>query len=52
MEHKTNFSEISIIMATADKFPPWEPLFPEPPQVKADDIWPDYMIDWLNPEGK
>ena len=50
MENKTNFSSISIILATlgqVDEYGIPVPLFPEPKQVKADEIWPDYMIDWI-----
>jgi hypothetical protein len=48
---KTNFSATSIAMATVGMVDELTglpvPLFPEPPQVRANEIWPDYMIDWL-----
>lgn len=50
LEHNTNFTEISIILATLDLCPPDLPLYPEPRHVRAEEIWPDYMIDWLNNE--
>ena len=45
-EYETNFNAMSIILATLDSCPN-EPLFPEPRQIRAEEIWPDYMIDWL-----
>ena len=52
MKHpKTNFSAMSIVMATAGMVDELTglpvPLFPEPRHVRAEEIWPDYMIDWL-----
>jgi hypothetical protein len=52
-EHNTNFNGMSIILATlgqVDELGIPVPLFPEPPHVKASDIWPDYMIDWIRKE--
>ena len=53
MEQKTNFNSTSIILATlgqVDEFGIPIPLFPEPKHVRAEEIWPDYMIDWLPKE--
>jgi len=49
-EPKTNFSATSIILATlgqVDEFNFPVSLFPEPRHVRASDIWPDDLIDWL-----
>jgi hypothetical protein len=50
-ESKTNFSATSIILATLGQVDELTglpiPLFPEPSQVRAEEIWPDYLIDWL-----
>jgi hypothetical protein len=49
-EPKTNFSATSIILATLGQVDELTglpvPLLPEPPHVRASDIWPDYMLDW------
>jgi len=52
LEHNINFTETSIILATLDLCPPDVPLFPEPRHVRAEEIWPDYMIDWLKNESE
>jgi hypothetical protein len=41
-ENKTNFSGVSIIMATSD-LDNCCSLLPEPPHVRAEDIWPDWF---------
>jgi hypothetical protein len=53
MEQKTNFNSMSILMATigqTDEFGIPIPLFPEPRHIRAEEIWPDYLIDWLPKE--
>jgi hypothetical protein len=48
-EPKTNFSATSIILATLGQVDELTglpvPLLPEPRQVRASDIWPDYMLE-------
>jgi hypothetical protein len=55
---RTNFTAESIVMATSfiqdsegsDKSSIFDPrredIVPDPPHIRADLIWPDYMIDW------
>jgi len=43
-ENKTNFSGVSILMATSD-LDKYCPLLPEPPHVRAEDIWPDWLTE-------
>lgn len=50
-EHNTNFTEFSILMATSDLYSHL-PLFPEPPHVNVEEIWPDDTIDWLREKKK
>jgi hypothetical protein len=49
MKKETNFTEMSILLATLNPYSQ-DPLFPDPPQVRAEDIWPDSTIEWLNKE--
>lgn len=50
---KTNFTAMSIILCTPDYDEYGLPIPIENIRmVKAEEIWPDYMIDWLNTKEK